>query len=75
MYFDNGHNHINMLHVGTTIKGPSDVIYHPGVTPLPIELMCNVTAGVVIAWRIGGSTYTVGQLASGISSGHGLVCL
>ena len=54
--------------VGLVIQGPSDVIYFPGVTPLPIELICNVTG--VAAWRINGTDRILGTLGMGIPAGH-----
>ena len=53
---------------GTVIEGPSSITYLPGLTPLPIELTCNVTG--VASWRINNVTYTLGQLANGALSGH-----
>ena len=56
------------VHSGTVIEGPSNVTFLPGLTPLPIELTCNVTG--VAAWRIDNVTYTLAQLTSGIPPGH-----
>ena len=39
------------------------------MTPLPIELTCDVN-GTVIAWRVNNVTFTLGQLAQGIPPGH-----
>ena len=57
--------------LGSIIEGPSNVTYLPGLTPLPIELTCNVT-GVVIAWRVNGSVtaYLLGDLTNGALPGH-----
>ena len=40
------------------------------MTPLPIELICNVTGGVVIAWIVNGSAYTRNELTNGRLPGH-----
>ena len=53
---------------GTIIKGPSNVTYLPGLTPLPIELICNVSG--VATWRVDGTTYTLGSLINGALPGH-----
>ena len=53
---------------GTVIEGPSNVTYLPGLTPLPIELICNVTG--LAAWRVDGTTYTLGELTNGNLPGH-----
>ena len=47
--------------LGIVIEGPSNVTYIPGQTPLPIELICNIT-GVFVTWRVNGSTYLPGNL-------------
>ena len=58
-----------MLYIDATIiEGPSDVTYIPGLTPLPIELTCNVTGFPV--WRINGTTYTLNSLGNGELQGH-----
>ena len=41
------------MHAGSIIEGPRDVTYLPGLTPLPIELTCNVTG--VASWRVNGA--------------------
>ena len=63
--------YVTVLHLctGTIIEGPSDVIYFPGQTPLPIELICNVTSGVP-AWRVNGTAYLLTDLTSGVLAGH-----
>ena len=38
------------------------------MTPLPIELTCNVTG--VAAWRVNGTDYTLGSLTDGDLPGH-----
>ena len=64
-------NHVNTLYTGTIIEDPSSVIYLPGLTPLPIELTCNVT-GVVTAWRINGTSRGFIQLLNNQVPGHSL---
>ena len=54
--------------VGTIIEGPSNVTYLPGLTPLPIELTCNITG--VAVWRVNGSYYFLNDLTSGLVPGH-----
>ena len=55
---------------GTITEGPSNVTYIPGVTPLPIELTCNVTG--LAAWRVNGlvTVYTLAGLTNGALPGH-----
>ena len=53
---------------GAIIEGPSNVTYLPGVTPLPIELTCNVTG--VAAWRVNESSYTLTDLTNGALPEH-----
>ena len=53
---------------GIVIEGPSNVTYLPGLTPLPIELTCNVTG--VTTWNVDNTTYTIGQLTNGALPGH-----
>ena len=65
----NSHNQlVTYTNIGTVIEGPSDVTYLPGVTPLPIELTCNVTG--VAAWRVNGTSYTLASLTNGALPGH-----
>ena len=54
---------------GTIVEGPQNVTYLPSQTPLPIELMCNVTEGVV-SWSVNGVQYTLGELSTGALPGH-----
>ena len=60
--------------VGDVNEGPNDVIYFPGRTPLPIELICNVTG--FPSWRVtvNGSTdeYTLNALSNGRVYGHNI---
>ena len=58
-----------MLRVGTVIEGPNDVIYIPGQTPLPIELICNIT-GPFVTWEVDAVTYTIGNINDGNLPGH-----
>ena len=53
---------------GVIIEGPSNVTYLPGVTPLPIELTCNVTGTAV--WRVNGTSYNLTDLTNGSLPGH-----
>ena len=53
---------------GAIIEGPSNVTYFPGLTPLPVELTCNVT-GLAI-WRVNGADYTLASLNNGALPGH-----
>ena len=56
-------------YIGTTIiEGPSNVTHLPGLTPLPIELTCNVTG--VALWRVNGTANTLSGLANGALPGH-----
>ena len=54
--------------IGTVIEEPSSVTYIPGVTPLPIELTCNVNG--TAAWRVNGSSYTLAELTNGVLPEH-----
>jgi len=63
MYDFNCHNC-----TGTVIEGPTNITYIPGVTPLPIELICSVTGAA--AWRVNDTTYLLGDLANGRLLGH-----
>ena len=56
------------MYTGIIIEGPSNVTYLPGVTPLPIELTCNVTG--VAFWSVNDSSYTLGELTNGELPGH-----
>ena len=53
---------------GAIIEGPSNVTYLPGLTPLPIELTCNVTG--VPLWRVNSIDYTLARLTDGDLPGH-----
>ena len=49
---------------GIIIEGPSNVTYLPGVTPLPIELTCNIT-GEISLWSINDTVFTPTNLPAG----------
>ena len=53
---------------GTIIEGPSSITYLPNLTPLPIELTCNVTG--VATWTVNNTDYTLGSLTNGELPGH-----
>ena len=55
---------------GVIIEGPSNVTYLPGVTPLPIELTCNVTGTAV--WTVNDTSYNLTDLIDGALPGHNL---
>ena len=55
-------------YTGTIIEGPSNVTYLPNVTPLPIELTCNITG--VAVWEVNGTTFLLGSLTNGNLPGH-----
>ena len=59
---------VHCVYTGTIIEGPSSVTYLPGLTPLPIELICNVTG--IASWRVNNELYTLAELSSGVSLGH-----
>ena len=59
---------MNILSSGPIIEGPSNVTYYPGLTPLPIELICNVTGGA--AWIVNGSDYLSIDFDDGRLPGH-----
>jgi len=67
VYYTNIHTYI-----GTIVQSPSNVTYLPGVTPLPIELTCDVTAGV--GWIVVNNGISNGfflsDLANGLLLGH-----
>ena len=60
--------YVSQLHAGAIIEGPSNVTYLPGVTPLPIELICNVTE--IASWIVNGTDYRLSSLADGELAGH-----
>ena len=61
----------DVKHVGTTtVEGPGVVIYHPGVTVLPIELTCDVSPGV--GWVVNSTSYLLNELQSGSLAGHNI---
>ena len=66
MYDHDLYNYYN--YIGSIVEGPSNVTYFAGVTPLPIELICNVTG--VPSWRVNGTDYTLARLTNGALAGH-----
>ena len=57
------------LCIGIVKEGPSSVIYFPGQTPLPIELICNVTG--FATWRVDFNNGTNGEFTpNGLLSGN-----
>ena len=56
------------MYAGTVIDGPSNVTYLPGLTPLPIELICNVTG--VVSWGVNDTSYLLSDLTNGALPGH-----
>ena len=68
--------YIVMLYcTGVVIEGPSNVMYHPGMTPLPIEITCKVSLGTIKLWMINSSTsyWLYIQLFEGRLPGHRLL--
>ena len=57
--------------IGTTIQSPSNVTYLPGVTPLPIELTCDVTA--VVVWRVNSTNHLISDIMNGMLQGHNII--
>ena len=47
------------------------MIYFSGQTPLPIEMVCNVT--LIPSWRVNGTDYLIGTIAGGNLQGHSRV--
>ena len=52
----------------TIVEGPSNVTYIPGLTPLPIELICNCTG--IVVWGINKHFYPLEYPADGRIPGH-----
>ena len=50
------------MYAGTIIEGPSNVTYYSNLTPLPIELICNVTGSAV--WTVNGTDYLLNSLTN-----------
>ena len=59
--------YLHIPYSGTIIEGPSSVTYLPGLTPLPIELTCNVTG--VALWSVNSTDYRLSSLL-GALPGH-----
>ena len=63
-----------MQSIGFVNEGPSNVIYFPGRTQLPIELICNVTG--LPTWRVTVNNimneYTLNALFRGELNGHNI---
>ena len=57
------------MYIGAVIEGPGDVIYTPGQTPLPIELICNIT-GLFVTFEVDAVTYTIPNINNGYLPGH-----
>ena len=60
--------YLHHYHTGFIIEGPNNVTYIPNLTPLPIELTCNVTG--IPSWIINGTSFTISELANGVLPGH-----
>ena len=58
--------------IDTPIEDPSIITYLPGLTPLSIELTCNVTTGVAV-WRVNSTDYALTNLTNGDLPGHSLI--
>ena len=63
IYSTTQHNVQMPTYTDTIIEGPSNVTYLPGVTPLPIELSCNVTG--IATWSVNDTSYTISELTNG----------
>ena len=57
--------------LGTIVEGPSNVTYIPGLTPLPIELICNGTG--FLYWQVDGLCYFLSSLTNGELPGHNCI--
>ena len=60
--------YICILYTGPILEGPSNITYIPGLTPLPIELICNVTG--IPSWIINGSHILPNFISNGALAGH-----
>ena len=56
------------LHTGTVVEHLISVTWLPYISPLPIELECNVTG--VVVWRIDNKYYTLTDLTNGVLPYH-----
>ena len=63
-------NYMNILYTGPILEGPINITYIPGLTLLPIELICNVT--LVPVWIVNGTgtIYLLSQLTNGVLPRH-----
>ena len=59
---------MDIFYAGPIIEGPNNITYIPGLMPLPIELICNVTGEP--SWIVNGSGYSLSQLSNGALPGH-----
>ena len=57
-----------MYCAGIFIEGPRNVTYLPGLTPLPIELTCNIIGFPI--WEVNGTNYRLDELDDGELLGH-----
>ena len=64
------HSAISSVCIGraTIIQAPNNVTYFPGLTPLPVVMICNVTG--VAAWIVNDTTYFLSDLSNGLLLGH-----
>ena len=56
------------LHIGIVVEHLISVTWFAFVTPLPIELACNVTG--VVVWRVNNKYYTLTDLTNGVLTAH-----
>ena len=61
--------YVHTYAVGTVTEGPGNITYLPGQTPLPIELICNIT-GVIVTWEVDDVTYGIPSINNGNLPGH-----
>ena len=59
---------MNVLDTDAIIEGSSNITYIVGLTPLPIELICNVTGEP--SWIVNGSVCLLSSLTNGTLRGH-----
>lgn len=56
------------MFVGIIIQSPTNFIYLPGQTPLPITLTCDISPGA--GWRVNNQVYFISNLLMGSPQGH-----